>query len=445
MSTGFPANFLWGVATSAYQIEGAWNGDGKGPSIWDAFTHTPGHVFEGQTADVACDHYHRWPEDVQLLRQLGVRLYRFSISWPRVLPEGRGTVNAKGLDFYDRLVDALLEAGIQPFPTLYHWDLPQALQDRGGWLNRDTVHAFAEYASVLLQRLGNRVRWWTTINEPQVAAYVGHVTGEHAPGMRDLGAGLRAAHHLLLAHGEAVAVLRAGSLASAQIGIALNLLPVYPASDRDEDRRAAERQDAVGNRGFLDPIFRGSYPDGHAEVFDLAVPVVRPGDLERIAAPLDFLGVNYYLRFVARHSDASPLRVEQVQPNGERSMLWEVFPEGLLLLLQRLWRDYRPPAILITENGTPADDVVNAAGRVDDVERISFLERHLAQLRVALAQGIPIRGYCLWSLLDNFEWAAGYRPRFGLVHVDFATQRRTPKASFAWYANVIAGQPKSRS
>lgn len=437
MAEGFPANFLWGAATSAYQIEGAWNEDGKGPSIWDTFSHTPGNVAGNQTGDVACDHCHRWREDVELLRQLGVQLYRFSISWPRVLPEGRGAVNPKGLEFYDRLVDALLEAGIQPFPTLYHWDLPQSLQDQGGWLNRDTVGAFAEYTGLMARRLGDRVRWWTTINEPHIVSYFGHFTGEHPPGMRDLVATLRAAHHLLLAHGEALPILRSGSMAPGTVGIALNLLPVDPASDRDQDHRAAQRMDAIINRGFLDPLFRGAYPEDQADVFDLARAAVRPGDLQTIATPIDFLGVNYYLRYVARQSDAHPLGVEQVQPEGERSLLWEVFPEGLLVLLQRLWRDYRPPAILITENGTPAEEAPDATGGVEDGWRISYVERHLAELRKALAEGIPVRGYCLWSLLDNYEWSLGYRPRFGLVHVDLTTQRRTPKASFDWYAKFI--------
>jgi beta-glucosidase len=433
----FPAEFLWGVATSAYQIEGAWNEDGKGPSIWDAFTHTPGHIYENQTGDVACDHYHRWPEDVALLRQLGVQLYRFSVSWSRVLPEGRGKINLAGLEFYDRLVDALLGAGIQPFPTLYHWDLPQALQERGGWPNRETVGAFIDYARIVAERLGDRVRWWTTHNEPHIVTQMGHIEGTHAPGLRDYGAGLRTAHHLLLSHGEAVRMLRSTVRVPAQIGIALDLVPIYPASHSEQDRQAADRMDLALNRAFLEPLFRAAYPAELAGLFAAFGPVVQAGDLETIAVPLDFLGVNYYTRIVARHSTNNPIQAEPVPPAGERSLMWEIFPDGLPALLQRLQRDYRPAAVLITENGVPYEDTPNAQGQLEDRARISFLERHLAGLQQALTNGVPVRGYCLWSLLDNFEWALGYRPRFGLVHVDFATQRRTPKASFEWYRRKI--------
>jgi beta-glucosidase len=429
----FPADFLWGVATSAYQIEGAWNEDGKGPSIWDVFTHTPGNIYQNQTGDVACDHYHRWPEDVALLRQLGVNLYRFSISWLRVLPEGRGRVNKAGLDFYDRLVDALLAAGIQPFPTLYHWDLPQALQENGGWPERETIAAFVEYTQVVAKRLGDRVRWWTTHNEPHIVTQMGHIEGTLAPGLRDPVAGLRTAHHLLVSHGEAAQALRATARIPIEVGIALNLTPIYPASASPEDQAAADRLDLAINRAFLAPVFRGQYPPELADLFNLVGPVVQAGDLERIAEPLDFLGVNYYTRIVARHAPGNLLEAEPVHMEGERSLMWEVFPEGLLVMLKRLWRDYRPSALLITENGSPYEDVVDVQGRIDDAPRIAFLERHLAGVRHALDQGIPVRGYCVWSLLDNFEWALGYRMRFGLVHVDFATQKRTPKASFDWY------------
>jgi beta-glucosidase len=436
-SLSFPPDFLWGVATSAYQIEGAWDEDGKGPSIWDVFTHEPGHVYGNQTGDVACDHYHRWRADVELMRQLGVKLYRFSISWPRVLPEGRGRVNAAGLDFYDRLVDALLAAGIQPFPTLYHWDLPQALQDQGGWPRRETVGAFAEYARVVAGRLGDRVRWWTTHNEPFIVAVFGHLTGEHAPGVRDVAAALQAAHHLLLSHGEAARAVRAAAKVPVQVGIALNLIPVHPATASAEDAAAARRMDGLVNRFFLDPLFRAAYPEDLMRYFESAAPTVGPGDLERIAVPLDFLGVNYYSRYVARHDPSAPLEASQVQPEGvEQSLMWEVYPQGIEELLDRLQHEYRPPAVLITENGTPGDDAVDAQGKVDDQPRIDFLRRHLAGVHRALGRGVPVRGYCVWSLMDNFEWALGYRMRFGLIHVDFDTLRRTPKASAVWYGQV---------
>jgi beta-glucosidase len=444
--TGPPQNvppdapdFFWGVSTSAYQIEGAWNEAGKGASIWDTFTHLPGAIAGGQTGDVACDHYHRWRDDLELLRVLGVNAYRFSVAWSRILPEGRGRVNSAGFDFYDRLVDGLLALGIQPFPTLYHWDLPQALQDAGGWPQRDTAHAFADYAATVSRRLGDRVRWWTTHNEPFVAAILGHFTGEHAPGLKDPRAALQAAHHLLLSHGEAVPALRAAAPAPVRVGIALNLQPVHPASSSPEDTQAARRFDGMVNRWFLEPLFHGSYPRDLLEDLGPLAPTVPAADFERIAAPLDFLGVNYYSRFVARHNPRQPvLGVEQVQPAGaEASALWEIYPAGLPELLQRLKRAYAPPALLITENGMPLADSPDAEGEVHDAPRIGYLARHLAGVRQACAAGVPVRGYFVWSLLDNFEWAFGYAMRFGLVYVDFATQRRILKASARWYRRVI--------
>lgn len=440
-SSDFPPDFLWGVSTSAYQIEGAWNEDGKGPSIWDTFTHQPGHVASGETGDVACDHYHRWRQDLDLLRDLGVKAYRFSISWSRVLPQGRGQVNPAGLGFYDRLVDALLEMGIQPVPTLYHWDLPQALQDQGGWTVPETVAAFADYAGVLGRRLGDRVRCWITHNEPFVAAFFGHFTGEHAPGLKDLGATLRAAHHLLVSHGEATQVLRASAQVPIRVGIALNLQPVHAASAHPKDQQAAVRFDGLLNRWFLDPLFRGTYPQDVVEQLGPVAPAVPAADMARIAVPLDFLGVNYYSRLVVRHNPALPLQMEQVQPEGgERSLMWEVYPEGLPELLQRLGRDYQPAEMMVTENGTPLADVPDAKGQVEDAERISYLERHLSGVQQVIAQGLPVGGYFVWSLLDNFEWALGYKMRFGLVHVDFSTQERTPKASARWYAGFISSR-----
>ena len=437
-SISLPQGFFCGVSTSAYQIEGAWNENGKGPSIWDVFTHRGGAISGNETGDAACDHYHRWPEDLELLRELGVNAYRFSVSWPRVLPEGRGELTQAGFDFYDRLVDGLLAAGITPFLTLYHWDLPQALQEQGGWPARDIASAFADYAGIVASRLGDRVRWWTTHNEPYVAAILGYATGEHAPGLKDPQAALQAAHHLLLSHGLAVTAIRAQAPHPVQVGIALNLQPVHPASDQPDDRAAAKRADGLANRWFLEPLFCGSYPADLLSYFRSLAPRIRPGDLEEIAAPIDFLGVNYYSRYVARHNPGqSFIDVEQVQPDGaERSLMWEIYPQGLTELLERVRRDYRPPRLLITENGIPLADEPDSLGHVDDSGRISYLSRHLAVLHSALELGIPIRGYFVWSLLDNFEWAFGYSMRFGLIHVDFATQRRTPKKSAGWYGRV---------
>jgi beta-glucosidase len=434
----FPKDFVWGVATSAYQIEGAHDADGRGPSIWDGFCRLPGAIASGDTGATACDHYHRWPEDLRLLRDLGVKAYRFSIAWPRVLPQGRGQVNTAGLDFYERLVDALRAAGIEPYPTLYHWDLPQALQDLGGWPARDTASAFADYAAVVATRLGDRVRHWTTHNEPMVVTVFGHFSGTHAPGVKDPQAALQTAHHLLLSHGQAAQAIRAGARGPVQVGIALNLQPVDPLSDSPEDRQAAWRLDGFVNRWFLDPLFRGEYPQDLLPHFGPLAPKVQSGDLETIRAPLDFLGVNYYSRVRVRHKPEGLLQAEQVETSGgERSLMWEVYPEGLGRLLDRLVTEYRPPAILITENGMPLEDVPDAGGMVNDAPRIDFLRRHLAQLQEALARGAPVRGYFVWSLLDNFEWSLGYRMRFGLVHVDFATQQRTPKASARWYSQQI--------
>jgi beta-glucosidase len=435
----FPKDFFWGAATSAYQIEGAWNEDGKGPSIWDTFTHTPGNIRNGETGDVACDHYHRWPEDLALLAALGVNSYRFSISWPRVLPEGRGSANEQGLDFYDRLVDALLKAGIRPFVTLYHWDLPQALQDQGGWPERSTVSAFAEYAYLVGRRLGDRVRHWITQNEPMISAIYGHLTGENAPGQKNLPAALQAAHYLLLSHGEASVALRESASGPIQVGIALNLQPVSPASDSLLDKEAAVRFDGMANRWFLDPLFGHGYPTDLLAYYGSAAPTVGPSDLERIAVPLDFLGVNYYSRVVVRHApEQSFLQAEPVQVAGaERSLMWEVYPEGLENLLRRLAREYRPLTLIVTENGLPLADAPDEHGAVNDPQRISFLRRHLQAIDRAITDGAPVSGYFAWSLMDNFEWSLGYGMRFGLIYVDFATQRRVAKASAAWYGQVV--------
>ncbi len=441
----FPEGFVWGVATSAYQIEGAWNEDGRGLSIWDTLSHTPGKIRNGDTGDVAADHYHRWKEDFDLLSELGVQAYRFSVAWPRIFPQGTGTVNPKGLDFYDRLVDDLLRRQIEPYVCLYHWDLPQALQDKGGWPHRALVDAFVEYARVVVKRLGDRVRVWFTHNEPWVVAFVGYFLGEHAPGWKDLGAAVRSIHHLLLSHGLAAQVIRAEARLPVKIGITLNLNPVYPASDSPQDREAADRVDMMMNRIVLDPLLKGTSPLQESMLARLLTgKLIQAGDLETIRT-LDILGVNYYSRTVIKHSGAIPLiNVEQVHPPGnEYSGMWEIFPEGLYVLLKRIQEDYlaplgdSAPALMIAENGVPVPDGVDFDGRVRDERRIRYIRNHLIQLHRALQDGVPVKGYFYWSLIDNFEWAWGYSQRFGLVYVDFKTQKRTIKDSGVWFSRVI--------
>jgi beta-glucosidase len=441
----FPAAFLWGAATSAQQIEGGFGLGGRGESIWDRFAASPGRIADGSDARVACDHFHRWREDVGLMQWLGLNAYRFSIAWPRVIPGGRGAVNTAGLDFYDRLVDALLAAGVRPFATLYHWDLPQALQERGGWGARETVDAFAEYADAVTARLGDRVRDWMTHNEPWCAATLGHESGVHAPGHRDPAEALRVGHHLLLSHGRAAEVVRRNA-PGAEVGIVLILSLVEPATDSRVDLDAARRFDGAFNRWYLDPLFRGRYPEdavadrvrlGHLAGPEL--PFVRPGDLETIAAPLDFLGVNYYTRTVVRADAAGePVGVRMVPESELTDMGWEVYPQGLRALLGRLEREYRPRKIHVTENGAAYTDPADAAGRIADTRRVEYLRGHLAAAAGAIADGVPLAGYFTWSLLDNFEWGHGYAMRFGLFEVDFATQRRRPKDSAHWYRRTVA-------
>lgn len=440
---GFPDGFVWGSATSAYQIEGGWNEDGKGSSIWDTFCREPGRIADHSSGDVACDHYHRWQEDLELISQIGFNAYRFSIAWPRVHPSGKGRVHEAGLAFYDRLVDGLLQRGIQPYVTLYHWDLPQALQDDGGWPQRQTAERFGEYAAVVAQRLGDRVTWWATHNEPFVAAFVGHLFGEHAPGLQDPAAAFRAMHHLLLSHGLACEAIRSACRPEVKVGIVLNLNPVHPASDSDQDRQAARRFDAALNRIALDPLFRAAYPEELAPLIESLVVDLEDGDLKRIAQPLDFLGVNYYSRSVVRHDpDFALIQASQVHPPGrDYSQMWEIYPEGLGEILNRVWVDYVRACpglpILISENGVPVPDGLDFDGRVRDVRRIRYLRDHLVQVRKALASGLPIRGYFVWSLLDNFEWAHGYQMRFGVIYVDHATGRRVIKDSGRWMTQVI--------
>ena len=437
----FPQDFLWGAATSSYQIEGAWDEDGKGESIWDRFAHTPGKIADGSTGDVACDHYHRWERDLDLMQELGLQAYRFSISWPRILPQGRGPVNPKGLDFYDRLVDGLLARGITPFVTLYHWDLPQSLQDEGGWPARTTAEAFVQYADVVSSRLGDRVKHWITHNEPWVVAFLGYAMGIHAPGIQDYHQALAAAHHLLLSHGWAVPILRTNST-DAQVGITLNLTDVVPASPSWLDYQAARVMDGFLNRWFLDPIYGRHYPADMITWFEnehhAPLDMVQDGDLETIAAATDFLGVNYYTRHVAR--DPSPdntPRTVHTEDSEFTDMGWEVAPRSLFRLLNRLHFDYQTPALYITENGAAFPDHICKEGHVHDDRRQAYIQAHLQAAYDAIQCGVPLRGYFLWSLMDNFEWAFGYTKRFGIVYVDFETQKRIVKESGKWYSQVI--------
>ncbi|MEH0829371.1 MULTISPECIES: GH1 family beta-glucosidase [unclassified Micromonospora] len=434
-----PPDFRWGVATSAYQIEGAVRVDGRAPSIWDTFCEVPGAVDNGDTGAVACDHYHRWPQDVALMRQLGVGAYRFSVAWPRVRPDGVGRVNPAGLDFYDRLVDALLADGIRPVATLYHWDLPQALQDRGGWPERSTAEAFADYAAVVAARLGDRVTDWCTVNEPLCVAWIGHLEGLMAPGERNLGRAVRTAHHLLLGHGLATRAVRAHAARPASIGPVLNLSPCEPASDRPADVAAARRMDGHVNRWWLDPLHGRGYPADMLATYELEPPV-RGDDLAVIATPTDFLGVNYYFRqVVADDPDGPAPYARQVPVPGatQTAMGWEAYPAGLERLLVAVTDEYAPARIMVTESGAAWPDRVGPDGTVEDRERTAYLEGHLAACAAARERGVPIDGYFAWSLLDNFEWAYGYDKRFGLVHVDYATQQRTVKASGLRYAELI--------
>jgi beta-glucosidase len=433
----FPSDFSWGAATASYQIEGAVEEDGRGESVWDRFSATPGRVRGGDSGRVACDFYHRYRDDVALMRELGLDVFRFSVAWPRVLPAGRGRVNVRGLDFYDRLVDELLARGIEPFATLFHWDTPQALEDEGGWPARATAEAFVDYAEAVATRLGDRVKHWMTHNEPWVHAWIGHAWGEHAPGRTSEVDAVAAAHHLLLSHGWAVEAIR-GAVPDAQVGIVLNLAQAYPASDAPEDEAAAWRVDGEGNRWFLDPIFRGSYPADLLERNELVAPFVREGDLDAIAVPIDFLGVNNYFRFVVGAGIHGPQFV--ANPEAQHTdMGWEVHPEGLHRLLVRLTEDYAPPAIYVTENGAAFGDVRVHDGAVHDPERIAYLESYIDAVGRAIADGAPVKGYFVWSFLDNFEWAHGFSKRFGVVYVDYPTLERVPKDSFYWYRDLIAG------
>ena len=435
----FPGGFLWGASTSAYQVEGSPLADGAGPSIWQRFSHTPGLMTNGDTGDVACDHYNRYREDVALMKELGLTSYRFSISWSRVLPEGTGRVNERGLDFYRRLVDELLAAGIAPNATLYHWDLPAALDDRGGWLNRDVANWFAEYGEVLFRALDDRVTMWATLNEPWVVTDGGYLHGPLAPGHRNLWEAPRATHNLLRAHAAAVQAYRASG--RNRIGLVVNLEPKYAASDSPEDAAAVARADAYMNRQYLDPVFFGSYPQELIDGFGEAWPDFPSSDLDSIKTPIDFLGINYYKRGITR-ADDSVIVERATRLDNERATVtetgWEVFPEGLTRILTWTRERYGEIPIYITENGAAFyDPPVAFGGRVEDPLRVDYLREHLRAVRHAMQQGVDVRGYYVWSLLDNFEWALGYAKRFGIIHVDYATLQRTPKSSARYYAEVI--------
>jgi beta-glucosidase len=442
-----PKGFLLGAATAAYQIEGAVAEGGKGESIWDRFVRTPGAIADGDSGEVACDHHHRWREDIALMGALGLGAYRFSISWPRIQPTGRGRPHPQGLGFYDRLVDGLLEAGITPFATLYHWDLPQALHDDfGGWLDRSIVEAFATYTDVVSRALGDRVKHWVTLNEPWTFTSCGYAYGEDAPGLSLGMKGLLAAsHNALMAHGAAVPILRT-NVADGQIGIVTDLNTVEPASETQADREAARRFDGAQNRWFLDPLFKGAYPTDMVELYRDILPEIRPGDTAAMAPELDFLGVNYYRRSVVRAgADLPPVDYQRVSPPSHyTAMGWEVHGPGLYDILHTVHEHYGPKALYVTENGAAFDDVLDPDGRVRDRHRTRYLLDHLREVARAAADGLPLKGYFAWSLMDNFEWAYGFAKRFGLVHVDYPTQRRTIKDSGRVFAHIARpGGPRS--
>ena len=440
----FPAGFLWGAATAAHQIEGSPLTDGAGPSIWTRFAHTPGRMLNGDTGDVACDHYRRWKDDVALMKELGLQAYRFSVSWSRIHPAGRGPVNRKGLDFYSRLVDELLANGIEPLLTLYHWDLPAALDDRGGWLNPDIAGWFADYATTMYRALDGRVKKWVTLNEPWVITDGGYLHGALAPGHKCRYEAPIATHHLMRSHGAAVQAYRAEG--RHEIGLVVNIEPKYPASDSAEDAAAVKRAHAYMNRQYLDPAMLGTYPDELRGIFGDAWPEWPAEDFALIRQKLDFLGLNYYTRSVTRADDSWPLRAGAVkQPSGTYTETgWEVFEQGLFDTLKWMKDEYGDLPIYITENGAAFFDPPTAdGGRVRDPLRTGYLRRHLSAIHDAIAAGVDVRGYMAWSLLDNLEWSLGYSKRFGLVHVDYATQQRTPKDSARWYSRVIASHGES--
>lgn len=440
MEIRFPADFLWGAATASYQIEGGWNEDGRSPSIWDTFSKISGNVYHNDTGDVAADHYHHWKEDVALMKQLGLPAYRFSFAWPRILPLGTGSVNPKGLAFYDRLVDELLKSNIKPFPTLFHWDLPQVLEDNGGWPARQTAQYFADYAGILVEHFSDRISDWITINEPWVVSMMGYHEGVFAPGIKDQTAAAAATHHLLLGHGLAVQAMRAAAKQPLQIGITLNLSSIEGATRSSEDQEAAQIRDAHLNRIFLDPLYFGKYPEEVTGKMGFQFPAGYEKDFSVITTPTDFLGINNYFRDVVFHSTAHPpFNYGHIHPEGSTySEMWEMVPHGLYDLLIRLKRDYPINAIYITENGTAVTDGVDADNRVRDSRRIQYLQDYIVAVHQAIQNGVPVKGYFVWSLMDNFEWNRGYSRRFGIVFVDYENnQQRIIKDSARWYSQVI--------
>jgi beta-glucosidase len=450
----FPKNFLWGTATAAYQIEGAWKEDGKGESIWDRFSHTPGKIKNGDTGDLACDSYHRWREDIALMRAMNLNSYRFSISWPRIQPNGSGPANPKGIDYYSRLVDALLEAHIRPFVTLYHWDLPQALEDAGGWPNRDTASRFADYVDLVARALGDRISDWILLNEPLAFIYDGYLGGTHAPGRSSILDFLRASHTVNLGQAAGFHALKAVRQ-SARVGSAFSMSACEPATDSAEDRKAAERCHALTNTWFLEPALKGRYPEAMAFLPETAMRI-KPGDLDKMRAPLDFIGINLYYRTIAATPGAFervgnaqqwlfPVKMSEGQQGPKTSNGWEVWPLALYDIVTRITRDFNHPQIEITESGCAYNDVQDASGAINDTIRIDYHRQYLHALHQAMADGADVRGYHAWSLLDNFEWAEGFSQRFGLAYVDFKTQQRTIKESGKWYAKVAAGNRVDRT
>ncbi len=438
-----PKDFLWGTATASYQIEGGARTEGRGESIWDRFSHTPGKVKNGDTGDVACDHLHRYPEDVALMADLGVQAYRFSVAWPRVLPQGTGTANEAGIDFYDRLVDELLAKNIQPYATLYHWDLPQVLQDQGGWTNPDSPKWFADYTDLITRALGDRIKGWITLNEPWCVAILGNLMGVHAPGIQDAPTAFRVAHQLHLAHGEAVRVIRR-NCPGTPAGITLNLTPGSAYSDSEADQEALRLYDGITNRWFLDPVFKGEYPADMLEPLAPMLEGIALDEVKSAAEPMDFLGINYYTRTIVQWDDASPVHFSPIRAQNAEftAMDWEIYPEGLTDLLVRIHREYQPSVIYITENGAAFDDPEPENGAVHDPQRVEYLRQHFKAVGDAIAQDVPVKGYFVWSFMDNFEWAEGYDKRFGIVRVNYDTQERTPKDSALYLKQVIqTGDP----
>ncbi len=436
----FPEDFVWGTATASYQIEGAVDKDGRGKSIWDTFSHKNGNIVNNENGDVSIDHYNNYKEDIALMKELNIKSYRFSVAWPRIFPDGKGEKNNKGIDFYKKLVDQLINAGIKPMATLYHWDLPQKLQDIGGWENNDTVKYFEEYADLVFNELGDKISFWITHNEPWVAAFVGNQLGIHAPGKKDWNIALKVAHNLLLSHGKVVKNYKELNY-KGKIGIALNLHTIYPESENEKDKLAAKNLDGYINRWFLDPVLKGEYPQDifqqYDKLFDLSF--IFQNDLKTISTPMDFLGINYYIRNVAGYSETNILNYKIIDiKNVEKTeMNWEVYPKGLYDLLLRIKKDYKKIDIYITENGAAFKDKIDTDGKINDVERVNYLKTHINELYKAIESGAPIKGYFLWSFFDNFEWSFGYAKRFGIVYVDYNTLERKIKNSGYWYQNVI--------